>query len=180
MTQVLPAGYSPLPFNPALGLPQQVQVTAGGRSLAVSLVAVTADLVATLTAPPVAPVVDGASEESRRTQSVGDPRAVLAAPPPPALDGSAVRPYLVVVDAGRVLGSAPVVVGRPMVFGTSASSGLLLEVLFLDLRLAAGSLVEPGDVGSRILAGFRDPAVSSAGRPRQPLAFEGDPHDHLD
>ncbi|KOU61522.1 hypothetical protein ADK57_27615 [Streptomyces sp. MMG1533] len=180
MTRVLPTGYSPLPFSPDLGLPQQVQVRASGRSLAVKLVALTADLVATLTAPPTTPVVTDAQEESRRLASLGDPRAALTAPPPPGLDGAAVRPYLVVVDADRVVGSAPVVVGRPMAVGTSADSGLLLEVLFVDLFLAAGSLVEPGDVGSRILAGFRDPAAGHAVRPRRPAAPEGDPHDLLD
>lgn len=180
MTRVLPAGYSPLPFNPALGLPQQVQVTAGGRALTVSLVAMTADLVATLTMEPTALVVEGAQEEARRPTSAADARAALAAPPPESSTTAAVRPYVVVVDAGRVIGSAPVVVGRPMPFGTSASSSLLLEVLFLDLRLAAGSLVQPGDVGSRVLAGVWLPAADSPVRIRQPEHPEGDPYDLLD
>ncbi|TMV00045.1 hypothetical protein [Streptomyces sp. DASNCL29] len=156
MTHVLPAGFRPLPFNPAGSLPQQVQAQAGGRALSVTLVAMTADLVGTLAPDRTRLVVDGTEEEAPRNTIVDDPRAGFTAAPPQTLGSAAVRPYLVVLDAGRVIGSAPVVIGRPMPFGTSEGSGLVMEILFLDLRLAAGSLVEPADVGSRILAGYRE------------------------
>ncbi|MFE1438644.1 hypothetical protein [Streptomyces sp. NPDC058739] len=179
MTSALPAGFSPLPFNPARGLPQQVRVTANGRALAVTLVAMTGDIVGTLTLDRTRVVVDGAEEHATRDASrEPDVRAGLTARPPDALGSAAVRPYLVVLDGGRVIGSAPVVVGRPMAFGTSQTTGLVIEILVTELRLAAGALVEPGDVGSRIVAGFRE---AGAGGPplRGAVPREGNVHDLL-
>lgn len=183
MTSALPAGYSPLPFNPARGLPQQVRVTANGRLLAIILVAMTGDIVGTLALDRTRAVVDGTEEQTPRGAFGVDPdedgvRAGLTAPPPDALGSAAVRPYLVVVDGGRVIGSAPVVVGRPMAFGTSQATGLVVEVLVTELCLAAGALVEPGDVGSRIVAGFRE--AGAVGPPLRPaVPQEGNVHDLL-
>jgi hypothetical protein len=179
VTSVLPAGFSPLPFNAARGLPQQVRVTANGRALAVTLVAMTGDIVGTLVLDRTRVVVDGAEEQAPRDASrERDVRAGLTAQPPDALGSAAVRPYLVVLDGGQVIGSAPVVVGRPMAFGTSQTAGLVIEVLVTELRLAAGALVEPGDVGSRIVAGFRE---AGAGGPplRTAVPREGNVHDLL-
>ncbi|MFF0792252.1 hypothetical protein [Streptomyces spiralis] len=183
MTSVLPAGFSPLPFNPARGLPQQVRVTANGRLLSVTLVAMPGDILGPLSLDRTRAVVDGSEEQAPRGASGEDQeedglRAGLTAQPPDALSSAAVRPYLVVVDEGRVIGSAPVVVGRLMAFGTSPATGLVVEVLVTELRLAAGALVEPGDVGSRIVAGFRE-AGAGGPPPRSAVPQEGNVHDLL-
>lgn len=183
MTLVLPAGFRPLPFNAALGLPQQVHVQAGRRALTVTLVALTADIVGALTAEPVRTVTDGAEESAPRGSPIGEDgkgiRAGLTAPPPGALETAAVRPYLVVLEAGRLIGSAPVVVGRPLAFGSSADTGLVIEILVAELVLAARALVEPAEVGSRILAGFRERGGGMPLPARPARADEGSPYDLL-
>ncbi|MCM2422898.1 MULTISPECIES: hypothetical protein [unclassified Streptomyces] len=179
MTAVLPAAYQPLPFAPARGVPQRLQVQVAGRALTVILVAMTADLVGLLYTARTQVLVDGAADSAPRATSVGaDPRAGFTAGPPGALDTAAVRPYLIVADSGRLIGSAPVIVGRPMPFGSTESSGLRVEVLVAELRLAAGSLIGPADVGARIVAGIRD---SSAGglRHLHPAPPKGNPYDLL-
>lgn len=179
MTSALPTGFSPLPFNPARGLPQQVRVTANGRALAVILVAMTDDIVGTLTLDRTRVVVDGTAELAPRDASGEEGvRAGLTARPPDAAGSAVVRPYLVVLDGGQVIGSAPVVVGRPMAFGTSQAAGLVIEVLVTEFRLTAGALVEPGDVGSRIVAGFRE-AGAGGPPPRPAVPREGNVHDLL-
>ncbi|MEU2391309.1 hypothetical protein [Streptomyces sp. NPDC007369] len=183
MTLVLPAGFSLLPFNAALGLPQQVHVQAGRRALTVTLVALTADFVGALTAEPTRTVIDGAEESAPRRAPAGGGRegvrTGLTAPAPGALDPAAVRPYLVVLEAGRLIGSAPVVVGRPLSFGSTSETGLVIEILVAELDLAARALVEPADVGSRILAGFRERGGGTP-PPTQPVrADEGSPYDLL-
>ncbi|MFG3497637.1 hypothetical protein [Streptomyces sp. NPDC047928] len=190
MTLVLPAGFRPLPFNAALGLPQQVRVQVGRRALTVTLVALTADIVGALTAEPTRTVVDGAEEFTPREAPDGEEgrpdgergngvRTGLTASPPGALDTAAVRPYLVVLEAGRLIGSAPVVVGRPLAFGSSAGTGLVIEILVAELVLAAGALVEPAEVGSRVLAGFREHGGSAPPPARLVRADEGSPYDLL-
>ncbi len=94
-------------------MPQRVHVRAGRRALTVTLVALTADLVGALTAEPARTVVDGRAESAPRPgPPAGTPpdvwarlregtRAGLTAPVPGALDSAAVRPYLVVLEAGR-------------------------------------------------------------------------------
>lgn len=123
MTAVLPAGWTPLPFVPERGVPQQAQARVGGRTVSVILAAVGADLVALLAAPGTVPVVDGSAESAPRLSLVADARAAFTAAPPGVLDAGAVRPYLIVAEAGRLIGSAPVVVGRPLVFATWGTSG---------------------------------------------------------
>ncbi|MEU6273019.1 hypothetical protein ABZ871_11495 [Streptomyces populi] len=179
MTSILPAGFSPLPFNPARGLPQQVRVTANGRALAVTLVAMTADIIGALALERTRVVVDGTAELAPRDASAGEGvRAGLTAQPPDAAGSAAVRPYLVVLDGGQVIGSAPVVVGRPQAFGTSETVPLVIEVLVTECHLTAGALVEPGDVGSRIVAGFRE-AGAGGPPPRSAAPREGNVHDLL-
>lgn len=73
-TLVLPAGFEPLPFNAALGMPQRVHVRAGRRALTVTLVALTADLVGALTAEPARTVVDGRAESAPGRARPGEPR----------------------------------------------------------------------------------------------------------
>ncbi|NEW69882.1 hypothetical protein [Streptomyces rhizosphaericus] len=180
MTTVLPAGFQPLPFAPARGVPQQIQVQVGSRALTVVLAAIPGDLIGLLSRPRTQVVVDGTREHTpHEGPAPDDPRAAFTAAPPEVLSSVAVRPYLIVVEAGRVIGSAPVIVGRPMAFGSSESSGLVVEVLVARLLLAAGSLIEPADIGSEILAGIRDRGSGSP-RPQRPAPpSEGNPYDLL-
>lgn len=66
-----------------------------------------------------------------------------------------------------------------MPFGTTEGARLLADVLVVELSIAAGSLVVPRDVGTRVVAGIRDRITGVARHERPPAEPEGSPYDLL-
>lgn len=168
-----------IPFNPARGVPQTVPVDIGGRRFAVTLVASATDLPALRSVAGTDRLVDLATEQrSRPTAVPADARAWVAGPAHPSLSSAIVRPHLAVREQGTVLGSRSVVLGRPLLFGSTGHTALAVEIVVDALTLTAGSLTRPGDTGAAIAArlGLRTAGVS---RHARPAASEEDPYDQL-
>jgi hypothetical protein len=152
----LPAEYTPLPFLGSRGIPQTVPFDVGSRRLRVTIVASVTDLPALRSLPATQVVFDGAAEERRRPTAVpGAPADRFSAAPPDTLAPSVLRPQLVVSDDGATLGSRPILVGSPLLVGSTAAVPLLVEVYFDSLVLTVGSLSQPGELGGAITAGIR-------------------------
>jgi hypothetical protein len=152
----VPAGYTPLPFAPARGVPQTVPFDVGAVRLRLTIVASLTDVPALRSLPATEVLFDGRADERRRPVSVpGDPRARFVAAPPETLAPSVLRPRLVVSDGATTLGSRPILVGTPIVVGTVEPSPLRVEVVFDSLVLTVGTLSQPGELGGSITAGIR-------------------------
>lgn len=152
----LPADYTPLPFQGGRGIPQTVPFDSGALHLRVTIVASATDLPALRSLPATEVLFDGRAEETRRPSAVpADARARFVASPPHTLSPAVLRPQLVVSDGGATLGTRPILVGTPLVIGTTATSPLTVEVLFDTLALSVGTLTQPGELGGVIVAGIR-------------------------
>lgn len=182
----LPDGWTPLPFDPARGVPQVVPLPGPVPGLRAAVVAGTADLARLLSAP-TGQVVHDTGERLLTSgpaagPDVGTPahvatvdRAVAAftAAAPDSLATSTVGVWIVVTAGSTVHCTWPALPGRAL---PVRGDGRLLGDLWIDeLRLAAGSLVRPGEHGSRIAVGWRP-----AGTPTPPgtvrTTAEEDPH----
>jgi len=152
----LPAEYTPLQFQAARGIPQTVPFDVGSRHLRVTIVASVTDLPALRALPATQVLFDGGADERRRPTSVPqDARRRFTTAPPDSLAPSVLRPQLVVSDGATTLGSRPILVGTPLLVGTTAEASLLVELYFDSLVLTVGSLSQPGEFGGLITAGVR-------------------------
>lgn len=169
----LPVGFSPLPFDPARGVPQVVPLPGPVPGLRVALVAAAADLARLMSAAAEQVVHDVAVRRVRVSDTApahGDQSAHLAAhrtavagfvaAPRDSLDPAAVPVWLVVSGASGVHRCWPAVPGRPL--GVRGDGRFLGDLWIDELRLAAGSLVRGGECGSRLAIGWR-PAGGSTG-----------------
>jgi hypothetical protein len=152
----LPTDYTPLPFLAVRGIPQTVPVDVGTVHLRLTIVAAVSDIPALRSLPATHVLFDGGAEERRRATSVpANARARFVAPPPDTLAPSVVRPQLVMSDGAATLGSRPILVGTPLLFGSVEQSPLLVQVLFDTLLLTIGTLTQPGELGGSIVSGIR-------------------------
>lgn len=152
----LPAEYTPLRFLGGAGVPQTVPFDVGSQRLRLTIVASVTDLPALRSLPATQVLFDGRADETRRALEVPDGAAArFLASPPHTLAPRVLRPQLVVSDGGATRGSRPILVGTPLVVGTTTDAALLVEVLFDSLVLTVGTLTQPGELGGSIVAGVR-------------------------
>ncbi len=173
----LPDGWTALPFAAAGGVPQAVPLTGPVPGLLAVLVAEPADLARLLSAPADQAVHDAAERLARRAKASGRPGtagpahvvavqtalAAFTAGPPDSLATAAVPAWIVVRGVSGVLGTWPALPGRAL---PVRGGGRYLGDLWIgELCLAAGSLTEGGEHGSRISIGWRPaggPAATAA------------------
>jgi hypothetical protein len=191
-SNALPEGYAEVPLRADGGVPQAASVDLGGRRARVTIAALVPDLAAVLDADPHTVVVDGTDRSSRPADEVdvpADARAWMATPAPTTLSTGAVRLVLAVHVGETLVGAVSPVVGVPVRLAAapvgadqdpSTATGLVVEVVVVDLVVAAGNLVGPGRFGSRLVVGARrmDQGVLRARPlpPARPLARRPRPH----
>lgn len=152
----LPSVYTALPFNAANGIPQTVPYDIGARRLRVTIVASATDLpalVQTSRTEQLFDLVDWGTTPRTGIPASDDERFI--APAQSTLAPAVVCPRLVVRDGETIIGSLRVRPRRPLRFGRTEPGALAVEIYIETLCLAAGSLVQPGELGATIVAGIR-------------------------
>jgi hypothetical protein len=173
----LPDGFAPLLFDAARGVPQAVPLPDSVPGLRAALVGGTGDLARLMSAPTDLVAHDATELLTRRATDAGGSAAgaetaahvvahraavtAFTAAPPDSLTTAAVPLWVLVLGGSTVHGSWPALPGRAL--PVRGDGRFLGEVWIDELLLAAGSLVRPGQHGSRIVIGWRPAGEVTSG-----------------
>jgi len=161
----LPLGFARLAFVDSGGFPQTVPFPVGPHRVRVTLVVLVADLPALLSTDHTEVLLDLAADAHVRPASTPtDHGAHYRGASPGSLTSAVVRPYLYVRDGDELVTSRPAVAGRAL--ACSVSGARRVELWVDKLRITAGNLRQPGELGSVITIGVR---AADQGRDRLDL-----------
>lgn len=161
----LPIGFAQLAFVDSGGFPQTVPFSLGPHRIRVTLVVLVADLPSLLSTDHTEVLLDLVADAHVRPASTPtDHGAHYRGASPGSLTSAVVRPYLYIRDGDQLVASRPVVTGRAL--ACSVSGARRVELWVDQLRVAAGNLRQPGELGSVITIGIR---AADQGRDRLDL-----------